>query len=149
MRFPSSALSEGGPWSSQVLNSFIECARLHSSKTARAIADTAPDNSGERPSVRRRRGIAGETLSRVFTLPVFVIPGLLIAPISLHLRLVLTKGINEYPVPGQEVRKETYRDEYEALLQKEGVPFYPKAIGKDVVFSALVVLGILFCCLCL
>jgi len=31
----------------QVLNSFIECARLHSSKTARAIADTEPDNSGE------------------------------------------------------------------------------------------------------
>jgi ubiquinol-cytochrome c reductase cytochrome b subunit len=53
---------------------------------------------------------------------------------------VLTKGINEYPVPGQEVRKETYRDEY--------VPFDPKAIGKDLVFSALVVLGILFCCLC-
>jgi ubiquinol-cytochrome c reductase cytochrome b subunit len=89
--------------------------------------------------------IAGETLSRFFTLHVFVIPGLLIALISLHLRLVLTKGINEYPVPGQEVRKETYHEEYEALLQKEGVPFYPKAIGKDLVFSALVVLGILFC----
>jgi ubiquinol-cytochrome c reductase cytochrome b subunit len=51
--------------------------------------------------------IAGETLSRFFTLHVFVIPGLLIALISLHLRLVLTKGINEYPVPGQEVIKET------------------------------------------
>jgi ubiquinol-cytochrome c reductase cytochrome b subunit len=89
--------------------------------------------------------IAGETLSRFFTLHVFVIPGLLIALISLHLRLVLTKGINEYPVPGQEVRKETYQEQYEALLKKEGVPFYPKAIGKDLVFSALVVLGILFC----
>jgi len=89
--------------------------------------------------------IAGETLSRFFTLHVFVLPGLLIALISLHLRLVLTKGINEYPVPGQEVRKETYQEQYEALLKKEGVPFYPKAIGKDLVFSALVVLGILFC----
>ena len=38
--------------------------------------------------------IAGETLSRFFTLHVFVIPGLLIALISLHLRLVLAKGIN-------------------------------------------------------
>ena len=89
--------------------------------------------------------IAGETLSRFFTLHVFVIPGLLIALISLHLRLVLTKGINEYPVPGQEVRKETYPEEYEAILKKEGVPFYPKAIDKDLIFSGLVMLGILAC----
>ena len=89
--------------------------------------------------------IAGETLSRFFTLHVFVIPGLLIALISLHLRLVLAKGINEYPVPGQEVKKETYAEEYEALLKKEGVPFYPKAIDKDLVFSSLVMLGILSC----
>jgi len=89
--------------------------------------------------------IAGETLSRFFTLHVFVIPGLLIALISLHLRLVLTKGINEYPVPRQEVRKETYAEEYEVILKKEGVPFYPKAIDKDLIFSGLVVLGILFC----
>ena len=89
--------------------------------------------------------IAGETLSRFFTLHVFVIPGLLIALISLHLRLVLAKGINEYPVPGQEVKRESYAEEYEALLKKEGVPFYPKAIDKDLVFSGLVMLGILAC----
>ena len=89
--------------------------------------------------------IAGETLSRFFTLHVFVIPGLLIALISLHLRLVLARGINEYPVPGQEVKKETYAEEYEAVLKKEGVPFYPKAIDKDLVFSSLVMLGILAC----
>jgi ubiquinol-cytochrome c reductase cytochrome b subunit len=89
--------------------------------------------------------IAGETLSRFFTLHVFVIPGLLIALVSLHLRLVLTKGINEYPVPGQSVKKETYEEEYEALLKKEGVPFYPAAIGKDLVFSGFVLLGIVAC----
>ena len=89
--------------------------------------------------------IAGETLSRFFTLHVFVIPGLLIALISLHLRLVLAKGINEYPVPGREVSKASYAQEYDALLKKEGVPFYPKAIDKDLVFSGLVILGILAC----
>ncbi|NIO10785.1 MAG: DUF4405 domain-containing protein [Deltaproteobacteria bacterium] len=89
--------------------------------------------------------IAGETLSRFFTLHVFVIPGLLIALISLHLRLVLTKGINEYPVPGRGVDKETYAEGYQALLNEEGVPFYPKAIDKDLMFSGLVLLGIFAC----
>ena len=89
--------------------------------------------------------IAGETLSRFFTLHVFIIPGLIIALISLHLRLVLAKGINEYPTPGTLVNKETYAAEYESLLKKEGVPFYPKAISKDLIFSAVVILGILGC----
>ena len=80
--------------------------------------------------------IAGETLSRFFTLHVFVIPGLLIALISLHLRLVLTKGINEYPVPGQEVKKETYAAEYEAVLKKEGVPFFQKPSIRISSFAA-------------
>src|SRR5437773_3069188 len=89
--------------------------------------------------------IAGETLSRFFTLHVFIIPGLIIALVSLHLRLVLTKGINEYPTPGKRVNKETYAAEYESLLKKEGVPLYPKAISKDLIFSAVVILGILGC----
>ena len=91
--------------------------------------------------------IAGETLSRFFTLHVFIIPGTIIALVSLHLRLVLTKGINEYPVPGRPVEKETYAEEYETLLKKEGVPFFPKAISKDLIFSGLVTLGILGCAL--
>ncbi|MBV9958385.1 MAG: cytochrome b N-terminal domain-containing protein, partial [Acidobacteria bacterium] len=89
--------------------------------------------------------IAGETLSRFFTLHVFVIPGTIIAIVSLHLRLVLTKGINEYPVPGKPVEKESYEEEYEAGIKKEGVPFFPKAISKDLIFSAIVTLGIVFC----
>jgi ubiquinol-cytochrome c reductase cytochrome b subunit len=91
--------------------------------------------------------IAGETLSRFFTLHVFVIPGTIIALVSLHLRLVLTKGINEYPVPGKQVVKESYEQEYEDLLKRDGVPFFPKAISKDLVFSAIVMLGILGCAL--
>src|SRR4029077_17961695 len=52
--------------------------------------------------------IAGETLSRFFTMHVFVIPGLLIAFVGLHLFLVLRLGINEWPMPGRIVRRDTY-----------------------------------------
>lgn len=89
--------------------------------------------------------IGGETLSRFFTLHVFVIPGLIIALVSLHLRLVLTAGINEYPTPGKRVDPDTYHEEYEALLAREGVPFVPKAIGKDLVFAGCLLLAILTC----
>jgi ubiquinol-cytochrome c reductase cytochrome b subunit len=89
--------------------------------------------------------IAGETLSRFFTLHVFIIPGLIIAIVSMHLRLVLTKGINEYPRPGHPVRKATYDAEYAEILRKEGVPFVPHAVGKDLIFAAIVIVGILGC----
>ena len=44
--------------------------------------------------------IAGPTLSRFFTLHVFVIPGILLALVGLHLLMVLRLGINEWPMPG-------------------------------------------------
>ncbi len=91
--------------------------------------------------------IAGETLSRFFTLHVFIIPGMIIAVVSTHLRLVLTKGINEYPKPGHPVHKATYDAEYSEILSKEGVPFVPQAIGKDLIFAAIVIVGILGCAL--
>jgi ubiquinol-cytochrome c reductase cytochrome b subunit len=87
--------------------------------------------------------IAGETLSRFFTLHVFIIPGTIIAVVSMHLRMVLTKGINEYPKPGHPVHRATYDAEYADIIRKEGVPFVPDAIGKDLIFAALVIIGIL------
>src|SRR5215813_2756047 len=48
--------------------------------------------------------IAGATLSRFFALHVFVIPGLLIAFVAVHVVLVLKLGINEWPMPGRVVR---------------------------------------------
>ena len=89
--------------------------------------------------------IAGETLSRFFSLHVFIIPGLIIALVSMHLRLVLTKGINEYPKPGHPVDKAAYDAEYDEILRKEGIPFVPHAIGKDLIFGAIVIVGILTC----
>src|SRR6202048_600555 len=52
--------------------------------------------------------IAGATLSRFFALHVFLIPGLLLAFVGLHLLLVLKLGINEWPMPGRIVRRATY-----------------------------------------
>src|SRR6202051_4771421 len=91
--------------------------------------------------------IASETLSRFFSLHVFVVPGMIIALLSLHLRLVLTKGINEYPKPGSVVRKESYATEYEAMVEKTGVPFVPNVIGKDLIFSGFLILAIVTCAL--
>jgi ubiquinol-cytochrome c reductase cytochrome b subunit len=91
--------------------------------------------------------IAGETLSRFFTLHVFVVPGTILAIVSLHLRLVLTKGVNEYPQPGYMVRKETYEADYERLVEETGVPFVPHVIGKDLVFAGVLLLAIVGCAL--
>ena len=91
--------------------------------------------------------IGGETLSRFFSFHVFIIPGLILALISLHLRLVLAKGINEYPRPDHPVVRATYDKEYEEIIRKDGVPFAPDAIGKDLVFAAIVIVGILLCAL--
>ncbi len=89
--------------------------------------------------------IAGATLSRFFALHVFLIPGLLIALVSLHLLLVLKLGINEWPMPGRVVRRSTYVKEYEELTHKDGVPFVPVAIWKDMFFSAAIIVSVMAC----
>ena len=89
--------------------------------------------------------IAGATLSRFFALHVFVIPGLLIAFVAVHLLMVLKLGINEWPMPGRVVRKATYIHEYHELTQKDGVPFFPQAVWRDLFFAAFILLSIAVC----
>jgi ubiquinol-cytochrome c reductase cytochrome b subunit len=91
--------------------------------------------------------IAGTTLSRFFALHVFVIPGLLIAFVGLHVLMVLKLGINEWPMPGRIVRKSIYLTEYRELTHKDGVPFVPGAVWKDLFFSALILLSVAACAL--
>src|SRR5436190_12520000 len=91
--------------------------------------------------------IAGATLSRFFALHVFVIPGLLIAFVALHVLLVLKLGINEWPMPGRAVSRRTYLQEYHELTQKEGEPFVPYAVWKDALFSGFILLAIAACAL--
>jgi ubiquinol-cytochrome c reductase cytochrome b subunit len=89
--------------------------------------------------------IAGATLSRFFALHVFVIPGLLIALVSIHLLMVLKLGINEWPMPGRIVRRATYIQEYHALTHKDGIPFVPGAVWKDIFFSGFILIAIAVC----
>jgi len=89
--------------------------------------------------------INGATLTRFFALHVFVIPGTLLAFTSLHVWMVLKLGINEWPTPGRIVRRETYIAEYTELAHKDGLPFVPGAVWKDLVFSAAILFAVAVC----
>jgi ubiquinol-cytochrome c reductase cytochrome b subunit len=89
--------------------------------------------------------IGGATLSRFFALHVFVIPGLLILFVALHVLLVLKLGINEWPMPGRLVRRSDYLQKYHSLTHTDGVPFMPYGIWKDAVFSGVILLAIAAC----
>jgi ubiquinol-cytochrome c reductase cytochrome b subunit len=91
--------------------------------------------------------IAGPTLTRFFALHVFVIPGILLGMVGLHVWMVLRLGINDWPMPGRIVRKSTYVREYHELTKKSGVPFIPDAAWKDAIFAAAIMLSVVACAL--
>jgi ubiquinol-cytochrome c reductase cytochrome b subunit len=89
--------------------------------------------------------IAGATLSRFFALHVFIVPGLLIVFVSVHLLMVIKLGINEWPMPGRLVRKATYIKEYHELVKQDGIRFFPDGMGKDLLFDGFILLSIAAC----
>jgi ubiquinol-cytochrome c reductase cytochrome b subunit len=85
--------------------------------------------------------IGGDTLSRFFTLHVFVIPGILLSLLAVHLWLVLKCGISAAPVPGKKVDPRTADAEYEKEVH-DGVPFLGEAFLKDAFMSSLAVIAV-------
>ncbi len=83
--------------------------------------------------------IGGATLSRFFAFHVFLVPALLFGIIGFHIFLVIRNGISEPPKPGRKVDPKTYRSWYHNMLQKEGVPFWPNAAWRDMLFGLVVV----------
>ena len=82
--------------------------------------------------------VGGATLTRFYATHVFMIPAVIFGLLGVHLYLVIRHGVSEPPVPGVVVDPRTYRQRYEDLIHKIGVPFWPDAGWKDVVFALAV-----------
>jgi ubiquinol-cytochrome c reductase cytochrome b subunit len=82
--------------------------------------------------------VGGATLTRFYATHVFMIPAIIIGLLGIHLFLVIRNGVSDPPVPGVVVDRRTYHEHYEAVIHKIGVPFWPDAGWKDVVFALLV-----------
>jgi len=83
--------------------------------------------------------IGGTTLTRFFAIHVIVLPLLIMAGIGVHLALVLFHGISEPPRVGETADPATTPSRYAELLDRDGVPFWPNAAWRDLIFAAVVV----------
>jgi len=83
--------------------------------------------------------VGGATLTRFFSIHVFLLPAMIGGFILIHLWLVVFDGISEPPEPGVVVDPRTYKQRYHEELERNGVPFFPDAAWRDAVFAVIVV----------
>jgi ubiquinol-cytochrome c reductase cytochrome b subunit len=88
--------------------------------------------------------IGGETLNRFFALHVFILPGAAIGLVGVHMTLIMKNGISEMPKPGEIVVPSTYRKGFEERMEKSGVPFFPDAAQRDMVFCGVCLILLVF-----
>jgi ubiquinol-cytochrome c reductase cytochrome b subunit len=79
--------------------------------------------------------VGGATLTRFYATHVFLVPALMFGLLGIHLFLVIHHGISEPPGKGDIIDPATYQEEYDELVQKDGIPFWPNAAWKDVIFA--------------
>ena len=84
--------------------------------------------------------IGGHSLSRFYSYHVFIIPAIIFVLVGFHLMLVIRNGISEPPKAGRPVDPKTYRQWYKDMLRKTGIPFWPYAAWRDVVFGAMTII---------
>ena len=89
--------------------------------------------------------IGGQSLSRFYSYHVFMVPAVIFIFVGLHLYLVIRNGISEPPKAGRLVEPKKYRAWYKNLMKEKGVPFWPNAAWRDVMFGSIVII----CIICL
>jgi len=87
--------------------------------------------------------IGGQSLSRFYSYHTLLFPGILFGLVGFHLYLVLRNGVSEPAKVGRPVDPKTYRQWYQDMLKKVGVPFWPFAAWRDTVFGAVTILAII------
>ena len=82
----------------------------------------------------RRRG----TLTRFYATHVFLLPALIFIFVGVHLYLVVRHGISEPPGRGSRSIPRRMSKSTRSCIHKDGIPFWPDAAWRDVVFALAV-----------
>jgi ubiquinol-cytochrome c reductase cytochrome b subunit len=87
--------------------------------------------------------VGGATLTQFFTFHVLIAPLLIFGFVGIHLYFVIRNGISESPSFRPVVDPETYRESYEQRLEKEGRPYWPDAIWKEIAAGVAVLIVVI------
>jgi ubiquinol-cytochrome c reductase cytochrome b subunit len=85
--------------------------------------------------------VGGPTLTRFYAAHVFLLPGLIIGLVGLHMYLVMHHGVSEPPESGRPVNARTYKAYY-TQLKARGIRYMPDVAWKEFVAGFIVVLAV-------